>query len=37
MISLTLLFILDLDRPYRGFVTLDESNKSIIELRNYFN
>ena len=37
MISLTFLFILDLDRPYRGFVTLDESNKSIIELRNYFN
>ena len=37
MISLTVLFILDLDRPYRGFVTLEESNKSIIELRNYFN
>ena len=37
MISLTLLFILDLDRPYRGFVTLEESNKSIIKLRNYFN
>jgi len=37
MISVTIFFIFDLDRPYRGFVTLDESNKSIIELRNYFN
>ena len=37
MISITILFIFDLDRPYRGFVTLDESNRSIIELRNYFN
>ncbi|GAA4055780.1 hypothetical protein [Flavobacterium chungnamense] len=37
MISITILFIFDLDRPFRGFVTLDESNKSMIELRNYFN
>lgn len=36
MISVTIFFIFDLDRPFRGFVTLDESNKSIIELRNYF-
>ena len=37
MISVTILFIFDLDRPFRGFVTLDESNKTIIELRNCFN
>ena len=37
MISVTVLFIFDLDRPFRGLVTLDESNKNIIELRNYFN
>ena len=37
MISLTVFFILDLDRPYRGLITLDESNNSIIELLKYFN
>lgn len=37
MISVTILFIFDLDRPFRGFVTLDEANKNITELRNYFN
>jgi hypothetical protein len=37
MISLTVFFILDLDRPYRGLITLDNSNNSIIELLNYFN
>lgn len=37
MISVTVLFIFDLDRPFRGLVTLDESNKNIIELRNNFN
>jgi len=37
MISVTVLFIFDLDRPFRGLVTLDESNKTIIELRNCFN
>jgi hypothetical protein len=37
MISVTVLFIFDLDRPFRGLVTLDESNKNIIELRNSFN
>ena len=36
MISFTVLFIFDLDRPFRGLVTLDESNKNIIELRNSF-
>ena len=36
MISFTVLFIFDLDRPFRGLVTLDESNKNIIELRNNF-
>jgi hypothetical protein len=37
MISVTVLFIFDLDRPFRGLVTLDESNRNIIELRNSFN
>lgn len=37
MISVTVLFIFDLDRPFRGLVTLDEFNKNIIELRNSFN
>ena len=37
MISLTVFFILDLDRPYRGLITLDVSNNSIIELLKYFN
>jgi hypothetical protein len=37
MTSLTVFFILDLDRPYRGLITLDESNNSIIELLKYFN
>lgn len=37
MISVTVLFIFDLDRPFRGLVTLDESNKNIIELRSSFN
>ncbi|MDI1315840.1 hypothetical protein [Flavobacterium sp.] len=37
MISVTVLFIFDLDRPFRGLVTLDESNKNIIELSNNFN
>lgn len=37
MISLTVFFILDLDRPYRGLITLDESNNNIIELLKYFN
>ncbi len=36
MISVTVLFIFDLDRPFRGLVTLDESNKNIMELRNNF-
>jgi hypothetical protein len=36
MISITILFILDLDRPFRGFVTLDESEKNIIQLLSYF-
>jgi hypothetical protein len=37
MISVTVLFIFDLDRPFRGLVTLDESNNYIIELRKSFN
>jgi hypothetical protein len=36
LISLTVLFTLDLDRPHRGLVTLDKSNEKIIELRNNF-
>jgi hypothetical protein len=35
-ISLTVFFILDLDRPYRGLITLDQANNSVIELLNYF-
>jgi hypothetical protein len=37
LISLVTLFTFDLDRPRRGFVSLDNQNKTIIELRKLFN
>ncbi len=36
LISLVILFTLDLDRPRRGFVNLDAPNQSIIDLRKNF-
>lgn len=36
LVSLVIFFTLDLDRPRRGFVNLDEPNQTIIELRKNF-
>lgn len=36
LVSLVILFTLDLDRPRRGFVNLDTPNQSIIDLRKNF-
>ena len=36
LVSLVVLFTLDLDRPRRGFVNLDVPNKTIIDLRKNF-
>jgi hypothetical protein len=36
LISVVILFTLDIDRPRRGFVTLDGANETIVELRNHF-
>ncbi len=36
LVSLVILFTLDLDRPRRGFVNLDMPNQSIIDLRKNF-
>ncbi|OOG70592.1 DUF4239 domain-containing protein [Algoriphagus sp. A40] len=36
LLSITVFSIIDLDRPRSGFVTLDEANSKIIELRNLF-
>ena len=36
LVSLVILFTLDLDRPRRGFVNLDISNQTIIDLRRNF-
>lgn len=36
LLSLTVFSIIDLDRPRSGFVTLDEANSKIIELRGLF-
>jgi len=36
LVSLVILFTLDLDRPRRGFVNLDISNQTIIDLRKNF-
>lgn len=36
LVSLVVLFTLDLDRPRRGFVNLDVSNQTIIDLRKNF-
>lgn len=36
LVSLVILFTLDLDRPRRGFVNLDVSNQTIIDLRKIF-
>jgi hypothetical protein len=36
LVSLVVMFTLDLDRPRRGFVTLDTPNQTIIDLRNQF-
>ena len=36
LVSLVILFTLDLDRPRRGFVNLDVSNQTIIDLRKNF-
>ena len=37
LVSLVVLFTLDLDRPRRGFVNLDTPNQTIIDLRKNFN
>lgn len=37
LVSLVVLFTLDLDRPRRGFVNLDVPNQTIIDLRKNFN
>jgi hypothetical protein len=37
LVSLVILFTLDLDRPRRGFVNLDAPNQTIIDLRKNFN
>ena len=37
LVSLVILFTLDLDRPRRGFVNLDVPNETIIDLRKNFN
>ncbi|KAF2506953.1 hypothetical protein EYY60_20800 [Flavobacterium zhairuonense] len=37
LVSLVILFTLDLDRPRRGFVNLDGPNQTIIDLRKNFN
>lgn len=37
LVSLVVLFTLDLDRPRRGFVNLDGPNQTIIDLRKNFN
>lgn len=37
LVSLVILFTLDLDRPRRGFVNLDMPNQTIIDLRKNFN
>ena len=36
LVSLVILFTLDLDRPRRGFVNLDVPNQTIIDLRKNF-
>lgn len=36
LVSLVVLFTLDLDRPRRGFVNLDVSNQTVIDLRKNF-
>jgi len=36
LVSVVILFTLDIDRPRRGFVTLDGANQTILELRNHF-
>lgn len=36
LVSLVVLFTIDLDRPRRGFVNLDVPNQTIIDLRNNF-
>lgn len=36
LVSLVVLFTLDLDRPRRGFVNLDVPNQAIIDLRKNF-
>lgn len=36
LVSLVILFTLDLDRPRRGTVTLDIPNQAVIDLRGYF-
>ena len=36
LISITIFFTFDLDRPRRGFITMDGPNQTIIELRNNF-
>ncbi len=36
MISASIFLILDLDRPSQGFITLDETNKNVIQLRKMF-
>jgi hypothetical protein len=36
MVSITVFAILDLDRPYRGLITLDKAESTIIELRSMF-
>lgn len=37
LVSVVIFFTLDVDRPRRGFVTLDTPNKAIIDLRKNFN
>ena len=36
LVSLVILFTLDIDRPRRGFVTLDATSQTIVDLRNHF-
>jgi hypothetical protein len=36
MVSITVFAILDLDRPHRGFITLDKAENNIVELRALF-
>ena len=36
LISLVILFTLDIDRPRRGFVTLDATTQTIVDLRSNF-